>query len=180
MQKIKTLLLLVSNLNLLHSSWNSNRALSSDAACEWVAETTKKTLSTHPSQIITLTAKHPGMERWKPFRGTFIVSCLFQNEANLPLFQPPPAQRSGEGQKESESSALLKRLMISHTHSQARSLPDTTPLISRPENWRASHSWATAPGLAGPQGPTKPCVLPHPAMRKASWGRPRCNWLPRC
>lgn len=42
--------------------------------------------------------------------------------------------------KENELSALLERFMISHTHSQARASPDTTPLISRPENWRASHS----------------------------------------
>lgn len=82
--------------------------------------------------------------------------------------------------KENELSALLKRFMISHTHSQARSLPDTTPLISRPENWRASHSWATALSLAGPGGPTMPCVLPYPATRKASWGRSRWNWIPMC
>lgn len=30
------------------------------------------------------------------------------------------------------------------------------------------------------QGPTKPCVLPHPTIRKASLGKPGCNRLPRC
>lgn len=82
--------------------------------------------------------------------------------------------------KEKGLSVLLKRSMSSHTRWQARASPDTIPLISRPENWRAAYSWATAQGLAGPQGPTEPCALPHPANRKASLGKPGCNWLPGC
>lgn len=157
------------------------RQVSSDAHYEIWETATKTAPCTHPHQVITLTATHPGTEHWKPFRGVLCACSVFSKMRLICSYFSQVQQRKRvKERQENELSALLKRFMISHTHSQARSLPDTTPLISRPENWRASHSWATAQCLAGPQGPTKPCALPHPANRKASLGKPGYNWLPGC
>lgn len=138
--------------------------------------TAKNSLSIHPNQIIILTAKHTGNLLRCP------LSCPAFSRTRLISFYFSWLQyreQAKEG-KENELSALLKRFMISHTHSQAMSLTDTTPLISRHENWHASWSWATAPSLVGLRGPNMPWVLPHPVMSKASWGRSKWNWIPRC
>lgn len=93
------------------------------------------------SEIIALTANHPRSgnisgggkfpSSWPAFsRIRLIYFCFTQLQQ----------RKRAEERRENESSALLKKFMISHTHSQACSLPDTTALISRPENWLDSHS----------------------------------------
>ena len=107
----------------------------------------KNPLPAHPSPIISPTAKHVGTGHGKPFRGPLSGPAFSRMRLICSYFNqllPREQGREGKKRKENEPSALLKRFLISHTHSQAGALPDTTALISRPENWRVSHGWARA------------------------------------
>lgn len=138
-----TLPLLVSEAYLSSSLWKDARARSLHAASYGVeGTTTKNPLPAHPSPIISPTAKHAGLGHRKPFRGPLSGPAFSRRRLICSYFNrllPREQGREKKKKKENEPSALLKRFLISHTHSQAGALPDTTALISRPENWRVSH-----------------------------------------
>lgn len=115
------------------------------------------------------------MAHWKPFRGSLSLPAFARIRLIYSYFS---GLRQSE-KRETGLSALLKRLMISHTHLKTSYLPDTTPLIKRPESWLPSSSCGTAPGLAGPRAPLKPHALRHAAVWKASSSMPGCDWHPR-
>lgn len=115
------------------------------------------------------------MVHWKPFRGSLSLPAFARIRLIYSYFS---GLRQSE-RRETGLSALLKRLMISHTHLKTSYLPDTTPLIKRPESWLPSSSCETAPGLAGPRAPLKPHALWHAEVWKASSSMPGCTWHPR-
>lgn len=158
-----TLPLLVTNVNMF-SSPVAHQGLKE------AATTTKNNLSAHPSQIIIVTAKHASTELWKPFRGSFSMPCLFQNEGNLLLFQLAPAKSAGKERNENELSALLKRFMISHTHWQQE--PCQTPHGSladlRPG---ASPTAEQQLRLSRPSGSHRDLCSPTPCSEKGQFGQ---------